>query len=93
MKRVKGYSNKITLIQNTKGKLVDSFDAMGDVLNDYFQTVFTDTPEYVCSNRSDNSEKITIDRKGIAKLIHELKSGKAPEPDSLKKGASCWFHR
>ena len=26
-----------------------------------------------------------IDRKGIAKLIHELKADKAPGPDSLKK--------
>ena len=34
--RVKGNANKITSIQNSKGKLVDSSNAMGDLLNDYY---------------------------------------------------------
>ena len=57
---------------------------VGNVLNEYFYSVFSADSCYD-DFKSDNQEKIVIDKSGISNLIDRLKVGKPPGPDCLKK--------
>lgn len=87
IKRVRGKVGKITTMQDKNGQLVDSSLLIGDILNEFFHSIFSnDTSGHGCHNySSDNLDTIIIERNGIVKLIDNQKAHKAPGPDKLGK--------
>ena len=85
VKKLRGNCNKISNIETESG-LVDSPIDVANVLNDYFHSVFGSDSNVVGGNWDlDDRWSMKIERDGVRALLLNLKSGKAPGPDGLRK--------
>lgn len=90
LKAKSGKSNNIKSINSSKqpGLRLEDPREIADELNQYFKSVFnpnlgnTPYPVFSCST-------IKVTKEGVKKLLCDLKLGKAPGPDGLKKVDLC----
>jgi hypothetical protein len=91
IKNMRGSCNTIrSVISPTSGLRLEDPVAIANELNDYFKSVFN--PSETDFKRRDNaplSSDIVVEKEGVRKLLLDLKAGKAPGPDGIRKSDLC----
>lgn len=69
---------------DSSGNVVVDKNEMADLLNTFFKSVFSDTGDNYPEVKP-KGKGLYIDENGVRKLIKDLKNGKAPGPDGIRK--------
>ena len=85
MKRLKSTGNEIQVLTRPNGDEAASAFDIADTLNDFFTSVFNPPSSYDLAEIGVEEPRIVIGLNGVIKLLGELKNGKAPGPDGLRK--------
>ena len=70
---------------DSEGNSCKDKSEMADILNKYFESVFNKSESQYLKRDKEECYEIEVDREGVIAMINNLKNGKAPGPDGIRK--------